>query len=360
MYAARIERLQKMLGMMEMDGLLVTNGFNMRYLTGFLGGTGDGVVLVTKQAVLMITDARYEEELKAILPTEVTPVITRDYYQEAAKQAEKAQVLRLGFEDDLAFRIFDLMDELLVVEDFLPVPGVLEALREIKDAAEVVALRKAADVSVAAFNQLLPKLHVGMTEKEVANELDYLARKLGAEKASFDTIVASGWRGALPHGLASDKVIEAGELVTIDFGYYVDGYTSDITRTIAFGEVSAELKQIYATVLTAQKKIIAEVFNGVASSELDRVGRDYITAAGYGKEFNHGTGHGIGLDVHEGPNISRTLDDEMVTNNLLTIEPGIYVAGLGGVRIEDDVLVTPAGYENLTSGITTDLIVIDK
>lgn len=356
MYQKRVTKLQKLLQMSELDGIIIANGANMRYLSGFLGGDGDGVVVVTLAGLTVVTDARYEEELTHLMDADAALVITRNYYQAAADIIEKQALQRVGFEDDLAFKIFDLLDELIVAEEFLPVPGIVEAMREIKDAAELQAIQKACDVSIAAFNAVLPKIRPGMTELEISNELDYEARKRGAQKASFDTIVASGWRGALPHGLASDKPIANGELVTVDFGYYVDGYTSDITRTFAVGDIAPELEKIYEIVQVAQKLVVEAVFNGVPSSELDRVGRDYITSAGYGKEFNHGMGHGIGLAIHEGPNIGRTLTDEMVTNNLLTIEPGIYLPNVGGVRIEDDIVVTETGYLNLTAGLTTDLI----
>lgn len=358
MYQARIEKLMAILKLSGLDGLIITNGANMRYLTGFLGGLGDGVILATQTGIVLITDARYEEELKNHLPAAAQLLITRAYYQTVADIIQKQELQRVGFEDDIAFKLFDLFDELIVVDEFIPMPGMIEAMREIKDEAEINALQQACDLSMAAYEALLPKLHVGMTELEISNELDYQARRLGAQKASFDTIVASGWRGALPHGTASNKPIANGELVTIDFGYFVDGYTSDITRTFAVGKVDTELKRIYDLVQTAQAKVIDAVFNGVTGAELDRVGREYITQAGYGKQFNHGMGHGIGLDIHEGPNISRTLPDEMVTNNLLTIEPGIYLPGVGGVRIEDDILVLPSGYRNLTAALSTDLIEI--
>lgn len=356
MYQERVTKLKKLLQMSELDGIIITNGDNMRYLSGFLGGEGDGLVVVSQAGVSVITDARYEEELGQSMDDNATLIITRNYYQTAADIIEKQNLQRVGFEDDLPFKIFDLLDELIVAEEFLPVPGIIEAMREIKDINELKALQKACDISIAAFNAILPKIKPGMTELEISNELDYEARKRGAQKASFDTIVASGWRGALPHGLASNKPIATGELVTIDFGYFVDGYTSDITRTFAVGAISAELEKIYEIVRVAQKLVVESVFNGVPSSELDRIGRDYITKAGYGKEFNHGMGHGIGLAIHEGPNISRSLTDEMVTNNLLTIEPGIYLPNIGGVRIEDDIIVTENGYINLTADLTTELI----
>ena len=356
----RTNKFKKLLKMSKIDALIITNGNNMRYLTTFMGGLGDGVVVGTQDKIYLITDSRYEEELKPLNQKLFELVITRDYYQTAANIIKKNKLNKVSFEDDIEFKIFDLLDEIVVANEFMPLPGLVETMREIKTSDELAKLKKACDVSIEAFNQLLPKLHVGMTEIEVANELDYLAKKLGAQKASFDTIVASGYRSALPHGEASDKKIEAGDLVTIDYGYYIDGYTSDITRTIAFGEIDPELLKIYDIVQVAQKKVIEKVKHEQPLAILDQVGRDYITTMGYGTQFNHGMGHGIGLDIHEGPNIGRKSEDEMLVNNLLTIEPGIYLPQKGGVRIEDDIVVTKDGYVNLTSALTTDLIVINE
>lgn len=355
----RTNKFKKILKMSQIDALIITNGNNMRYLTTFTGGTGDGVVVGTQGKIYLITDSRYEEELKALNHKLFELVITRDYYQTAANIIKKNKLKTVSFEDDMQFKVFDLLDEIVIANEFMPLPGLIETMREIKTAEELTKIKKACDISIEAFKQLLLKVHVGMTEIEVANELDYLARKLGAQKASFDTIVASGYRSALPHGAASDKKIEKGDLVTIDYGYYVDGYTSDITRTIAFGQIDAELLKIYDIVKVAQAKVLEKVAHERPLAILDQTGRDYITAMGYGKQFNHGMGHGIGLDIHEGPNIGRQSDDEMLANNLLTIEPGIYLPTKGGVRIEDDIVVTKEGYLNLTAALTTDLIVIN-
>lgn len=355
----RINNFKQIMIQMQIDAVIVADGNNMRYLTTFTGGQGDGLVVGTQDKIYLITDNRYEEDLKALDGDLFELIITRDYYQKAINLLTKINAIKIRFEDDIPFNIFDYLDQEIVAEEFLPTPSLIKEMREVKTDTELMKIKKACDISVQAFKQLIPKLHVGMTELEVANELDYLARKLGAEKASFDTIVASGYRGALPHGIASDKKIVAGDLVTIDFGYYYEGYTSDITRTIAFGEIDTELIQIYKIVQEAQKKVISKVMHNKQLSILDQVGRDYITTMGYGVEFNHGMGHGIGLDIHEGPNISRKSVKKMQTNNLLTIEPGIYLPGKGGVRIEDDIVVTDDGYINLTQDLTTELIFVN-
>lgn len=360
-YEARIAKLQKLLAKLNLDGMIVYQGFNTKYLTGFEGGTGDGIVVIGKKNARLITDARYEEDYKNRLPEGVDFKVTRDYYGVAVETAQKFGSKKLAFEASLPYDIYDYLDELLPADiDFDALPKAIEVLREVKDAQELEALRKAANASVKAFKDLLPFIKPGKTEREVANELDRLQKKYGSQKASFDTIVASGYRSALPHGEATDKVIENGELVTIDFGYYVDGYTSDVTRTIAVGNVSDELKTIYEIVKQANQNAIDVVKPGISGSEIDKVARDYITEHGYGQQFNHGGGHGVGLDIHEGPAISPRSSDEMQVGHLLTIEPGIYLANQGGVRIEDDIIVTADGFENLTVALPKDLIVIEE
>lgn len=360
-YEARIAKLQKLLAKLNLDGMIVYQGFNTKYLTGFEGGTGDGIVVVGKKNARLITDARYEEDYKNRLPEGVDFKVTRDYYGVAVETAQEFGIKKLAFEASLPYDIYDYLDELLPADiDFDALPKAIEVLREVKDVQELEALRKAANASVKAFKDLLLFIKPGKTEREVANELDRLQKIYGAQKASFDTIVASGYRSALPHGEATDKVIENGELVTIDFGYYVDGYTSDVTRTIAVGNVSDELKTIYEIVKQANQNAIDVVKPGISGSEIDKVARDYITEHGYGQQFNHGGGHGVGLDIHEGPAISPRSSDEMQVGHLLTIEPGIYLANQGGVRIEDDVIVTTDGFENLTAALPKDLIVIEE
>jgi Xaa-Pro aminopeptidase len=356
----RITKLQKLLSQLDIDGLLIYQGFNLNYLLGFDGGTGDGVAVISQKKARLITDARYEEAYKDALPDGVQFDVTRDYFGRAVQAVKDFGIKVLGFENTMPYVYWDALDEQLPASvDLKPVPGVVEALREVKDATEIEALRRANAISIQAFNALLPFIKAGVTEREVANELDRLAKKYGAEKASFDTIVASGVNSAKPHGTASDKVIASGELVTIDFGYYVEGYTSDITRTVAVGAVDDELQTIYHIVREAKNRAVAAVKAGVPANVIDQAARDYITENGYGEAFNHSTGHGVGLDVHEGPGLAARLTDELMAGQILTIEPAIYLAGKGGVRIEDDVIVTADGMENLTADLPTDLLVLD-
>ena len=232
-------------------------------------------------------------------------------------------------------------------------------MRAVKDEDEISTIRKACQLSRKGYEHILTKVYAGVTEKEMALELDYYLRKNGAAEASFETIFASGDRTALPHATYSDKKIVEGELVTCDFGYYFNHYTSDITRTFVVGKASDEIRKIYDIVKVAKEKTIEAIKAGISSKELDEIGRGYIKEQGYGKYFTHGMGHGIGLDIHELPNISYSYPDVLEAGEIVTIEPGIYIPGLGGVRIEDDILVTEKGYENLTD-FKQDLIEISN
>jgi Xaa-Pro aminopeptidase len=230
----------------------------------------------------------------------------------------------------------------------VPLTTELRGLRRLKSEDELRALERAAELNERAFAAVLPLIRPGIRESEVALELEIALRRFGGEEKSFDFIVASGERGAMPHGVASDRSLRAGELVTIDFGTRYGGYCSDETVTLAIGEVSAELRRIYDLVLEAHDRAIDAVQPGVALSAIDTVARELITAAGYGPCFGHGLGHGVGLEIHEAPVVSQRGEDVAAENMVITIEPGIYVEGLGGVRIEDTVVVTPEGCRRLT------------
>lgn len=359
----RIENVRKLFKPLDIDGLLIAQGTNMDYLSGFTGGTGDGLVLIGRDQVALITDDRYEEMYrKPLAAAGIELLVTRNYWGVAMAAAKRFKIDKLGFEASLPFRDFDYLDENFEGVDIVPIPDLIEVLREVKEPDEVTQIRRSAQIAVNAFNSLIEHLHVGMTEREVANLLDQLMKQNGADKSSFDTIVAAGKRGALPHGTFTDKVIEDGELLTIDFGYYVNGYTSDITRTLAFGQVSPALEEAYQVVLAAQKAAIDAVKPGVLAADVDKAARDVIEAAGLGANFNHSTGHSVGLSIHESPVLSKFASNEDVLkeNMVVTIEPGVYLKDQGGVRIEDDILVTKDGHENLTAGIPTTLIKVGK
>jgi Xaa-Pro aminopeptidase len=218
----------------------------------------------------------------------------------------------------------------------------------IKDQEEIQIIQDAANIADAAFDYITTFIRPGITELEVSNELEFFMRKQGATSSSFDIIVASGHRSALPHGVASEKVIEKGELVTLDFGAYYKGYCSDITRTVAVGDVSDELKEIYNTVLKAQLRGMDGIKPGITGKEADAFTRDYITEKGFGDYFGHSTGHGLGMEVHEGPSLSLKSNTVLEPGMIVTVEPGIYIAGVGGTRIEDDTLLVEGGNRSFT------------
>lgn len=329
------------------DGFLVTNPHSRRYLTGFTGSAG--TALISRDDAVFITDFRYTEqaaEQVAGFRIEKQSGLMQDA---VAEQISAMGIKKIGFEQDtLPYADYDRYQKAAKAE-WVPVSGIIEKLRMVKEDSELQTIRKATQIADEAFSHILTFIKPGMTELEVSNELEFFMRRLGATESSFDTIVASGKRSALPHGVATDKKIENGDMVTLDFGALYDGYVSDITRTVAVGEPPEELKKIYHIVLEAQKRACSALKPGMTGKEADAVARDYISEHGYGEAFGHSTGHGIGLEVHEGPGLSFRSDTKLKPGMVVTVEPGIYVPGLGGVRIEDDVLITEDGCELLTS-----------
>src|SRR5699024_7083304 len=345
---SRIDRLRLAMKKIEVDSFLITSGFNLRYFTNFTGTPGDAVAIVTMDAAYFITDFRYLEQVaQQVHGFEV--VEGRNYLQTAVDVIDKIQVNALAFEEEyVSLAEYSIMEDEITDSGRVHISGILETLREIKDEDELAKIKKACKIADQGFDHMLEVIKAGMTEIEVANQLDFYMRSLGASGVSFETIVASGKRSSMPHGVASSKVIEKGDLVTLDFGCYYEGYTSDITRTIAVGDPGDKMKEIYQIVLAANLKVIEAASAGLTGIELDAVARDYIAACGYGEAFGHSTGHGIGLDIHEGPNISVRADKVLVAGNVITDEPGIYLTDIGGVRIEDDLLIQKAGNELLT------------
>jgi len=253
--------------------------------------------------------------------------------------------------------MYQKLKEKLDVDSLNPLESLVEELQMIKDQAEIEKIKKAVEIADQGFQFLIDFIKPGKSEKEVALELEFFMKRQGGEANAFDFIVASGKRGALPHGVASEKKIEIGDLVTIDFGTVYQGYHSDITRTLAVGEPSASLRDIYELVLTAQQKVIAEIKAGMDCFDADKIARDFIAEAGYKDNFGHGLGHGVGLEIHEAPRLSYTSKDVLKAGMVVTDEPGIYVSGLGGVRIEDDLLITESGCEVLNSA-TKELVIL--
>lgn len=351
----KLQKLRSNFNNLGIDALLITSSFNRRYMTNFTGSAG--VVLITEEAALFITDFRYVEQ--ASKQCEGFTIVQHgpSIQEEIALQSEKLGVKKLGFEQDyVSFSTYSSYKTTLKAE-LVPVSGIIEKLRLIKTDSEIKILKEAADIADAAFKHILDFVRPGLTELEVSNELEFFMRKAGATSSSFDTIVASGLRSALPHGVATDKVIEKGDFVTLDYGAYYKGYVSDITRTISVGEPDPKLKDIYEIVYEAQLRGVEGIKPGMSGKEADALTRDYITEKGFGEYFGHSTGHGIGLEVHEGPALSYRSDIILEPGMIVTIEPGIYIPGLGGVRIEDDTMITTNHNELLTHS-TKELMIL--
>lgn len=343
----RVENLRKAMKKEQVDGFLVTSPYNLLYLTNFTGTTGLAVITLDK--AFFVTDFRYTEQAAAQaqgfeIIKNVGPI-----FDEVAKLCAQEELNGLAFEENhVSFAEYSVLEEIIEETPLIPISGMIENLREVKDEEEIAITQKACAIADQGFDYVLKTIKPGMTEIEVANQLDFYMRSLGASGVSFDTIVASGLRSAMPHGVASEKVIEQGDLITLDFGCYYQGYVSDMTRTFAIGDPGEKLREIYQVVLEAQLKVLEAAKPGLTGIQLDAVARDHITAAGYGEAFGHSTGHGIGLEIHEGPNVSFRADKQFVPGNIITDEPGIYLPGIGGVRIEDDLLITPDGNQVLT------------
>lgn len=343
----RLAKLQARLVERQLDALLVTNLFNLRYIANFTGTTGVAVVTPTK--AFFITDARYTQQAaKQCVGFDIIENVG-PIFNEVQSLVSELAIKSIGFEDStMPYQNYAKLTQLLSAE-LVPASGIIEALRAFKDDEEFDIIRQACAIADKGFEYILGEIKPGMTEIEVANKMDFYMRSLGATGVSFDMIVASGERSAMPHGVATNKVIEKGDFITLDYGCYYNGYVSDMTRTISLGEPRhPQLKEIHAVVLGAQNLVNEKIAVGMRCFDIDKIARDYIVAHGYGDYFIHSTGHGIGLEVHEAPAVSRSSDDVLAVGHAVTNEPGIYIDGLGGVRIEDDILVTASGIEIVT------------
>ena len=341
-------QVDKILASEGLDAVIFFGLPSIRYLCGFTGS--DGVLLVTAKEAVFLTDSRYQAQAEEqVVATRVR--CYRNKFLEIVEELKSGGSQRVGFDaEQLTVAAFGELETFGNCEiDWCPLEQQLRPLRSCKGTSELTSLKKAAALNRAAFKEVLPQIRPGVSERKIALELEFALKRLGGECNAFDFIVASGVRGALPHGVASDKLLQSGELVTIDFGTRVDGYYSDETVTLAIGAIDGKLRQIFDIVLKAQNLALAAIQPGMAISDLDSVARDYISSQGYGDYFGHGLGHGVGLEIHEYPAVSQRTDAQLLEGMVITIEPGIYVPGIGGVRIEDTVVVTADGYEALTS-----------
>ncbi|WP_018295603.1 aminopeptidase P family protein [Corynebacterium lubricantis] len=348
-FATRRRRLSARLAGQRIDDMLVTHLTHVRYLSGFSGSNG-ALILSKDLSAGIATDGRYTTQIAEEVP-DIPAIIQRATAQALLEKVPEGR--RVGYEAShvTIAELESWQDSLPDDVTLVPVTGVIEDLRLIKDPIEIQFLTEIAELASRAMEDLLAagELRAGRSEIEVAADLEYRMRKLGAERPSFDTIVASGPNSAKPHHGASDRIITDGDIVTIDFGAHRRGFNSDMTRTFMVGEPSEFAREIYGVVLEAQLAGCRAATPGTALVDVDKACRDIITEAGYGEYFVHSTGHGIGLDVHEAPSAATTGTGELAENMTLTIEPGIYVPGKGGVRIEDTLVITSGAPKIITS-----------
>ncbi len=343
----RLEKLRQGLAEENLDAILVSGADNRRYLSGFTGSAGH--LLVSPDRAVLATDFRYYEQVGREAGAFELARITTTMAALLPELLAGGGIRRLGFESE-----YMTVSELQTLSgatdgvEWVPLKETVARLRAIKDEAEIELLRRSAALNDEAFAHLTRTVRPGMTEREAAWEIEAYMRGHGASKVAFDLIVAAGPNGALPHARPGDRAIEEGQPVVVDIGCVLDGYCSDMTRTFCLGEPSAHYLEVWQIVLRAQEAALGAVRAGLSGVAADAAARDVIEAAGYGEQFGHGTGHGVGLAVHEQPRAGRLSQDTLQAGMSLTVEPGIYLPGQFGVRIEDLVIVREEGIENLT------------
>ncbi|WP_279389202.1 M24 family metallopeptidase [Scopulibacillus darangshiensis] len=348
----KLQKLRDQLVKSSVDGILVTSPTNRRYLTDFTGTSGVAIVSATQAK--LITDYRYIDQAKT-QSQDFDIIIHKGHkgpkgliFEEVGKQVNKMGIKKLAFEKDhLSYGVFSSCNEYITAE-MIPTSGIIEILRKVKTDVEIGKLKIAADIADNAFNHILEFIRPGISEIEISNELEFFMRNHGAAASAFDTIVASGWRSSLPHGVASDKKVENGDMITLDFGANYQGYRSDICRTIALGQPIEQLKRIHAIVLEAFQRCVEGLKPGLSDHDVDALMRNVIRENDFEDKSGTGTGHGVGLDIHEKPFFSTDKKDVLQANMVITVEPGIYLPGVGGARVEDVILITPFGSEVLT------------
>lgn len=346
----RYNKLNALLEAKKLDAVLVSDGYNMRYLSGFTGATG--YLLITKTSKTLFTDSRYTIAATMQAPDYAVVEVdaARDYCKVINQVLVAEEIALLGFEaNQVRYSTYQNLKERLEVKELIPLGGELADLRRIKTAEEIALHRQAEHIGDIAFEEILKDIRPGVTELEVAAKLEYIMKMNGADKLSFESIVASGVNSSKPHAEPGHKKIESGDFVTMDFGCVYNGYCSDMTRTVVVGKASDKQKEIYNTVLNAQLAVLAMLKPGLKGKEYDKVARDVIYGAGYEGYFGHGLGHSVGLEIHENPRFSMMEEDIVEAGMIMTVEPGIYIPDFGGVRIEDMVVMTADGYENLTN-----------
>lgn len=345
----RAVRLMERCGVAGSEGILVHRPSNVFYLSGF---TGEGLLVLSGKRLAIVTDFRYVEQAQGQSPGYEVHSVSNDvnHAQVAARLLQEIGARKALYEDDFvtvreAAKLTAALDG-IAMESLGNAP---EALREIKDAAEIAHIRKACEISDEAFGYIAGVIREGLSETQVKRMLEYRMLELGAQDAAFSSIVASGPNGSLPHAIAGERTLKKGDLITLDFGAKVGGYCADMTRTVALGKPDGRMLDIYNLVLETQKACQDALAPGKACSQVDGIARKMIGDAGYGDQFGHGLGHSLGIDVHENPRLNPRSTDTLCPGHVVTVEPGVYLPGLGGVRIENSCLITSDGYESLVT-----------
>lgn len=342
--ATRIQRLRELLARENLPSLLVSSPPNVRYLCGFSGS--NGILLVTRKSAWFFTDFRYQEQMKYQVHGCRKQMLKRDLFTDFPQEYIRGAD-RLGFEEShITVARYKMLKRRLKRVRLVGTKDLVIGLRRTKDKGEAALIRRAQRITEEAFRWALENARPGVRERDLAAGIENLFRQQG--ECAFPSIVASGPNAALPHAKPSDRQLRKGDVITFDIGCKYEGYCSDMTRTVFLGRPDPDLAQVYSIVLEAQRRALAAVRPTAMCADVDAAARNYIKDMGYGKYFGHGVGHGVGLEVHEQPGLSFAARDALAPGDIVTVEPGIYLPGLGGVRIEDMVLVTKTGHENLT------------
>lgn len=344
----RIAALRTVLQRKKIDAFLTTHLPNVRYLTGFSGS--NALVIVTSSRSIFLSDFRYKDQVASEITADETIIGQGPLIDIAVKKKLFARIGSIAIEKKhLSIAQYDEIREKVIGKKYIATEEIVERLRAVKDDTEIANITAAIAITDNVFTKILGIIKPDMRELEISAEISYLHKMAGAEKDAFDTIVASGVRGSLPHGAASDKKISRGDFVTLDFGCIVNGYHSDMTRTICIGTPSAEMKKVYQIVLDAQQRALVRIRPGAAANDVDAAARGYISKKGYGQYFGHSLGHGVGLEIHETLRLAASNVAPLHAGNVVTVEPGIYLPKKFGVRIEDIVVLRDSGCENLTT-----------
>ncbi|MDD6208462.1 MAG: aminopeptidase P family protein [Clostridiales bacterium] len=343
----QLEWVREIIDRYSLDAVLVSCPYNLRYVSGFSGG--EGYLYISRKQAVLLTDFRYTIQAEEEAAGFVVKEISKSYPEEIYALTNQDGIEKMGFEGGhLIYQDYAKIEQALPNVRLFDLGDLITGLRRIKEDWEIDRIARAEAIGDKAFEDILGFLKPGMTELQVAARLEYTMKQLGAEKLSFDTIVASGIHSSMPHASPTEKVLEMGDFVTMDFGCVYQGYCSDMTRTVVIGKAGEEQKKLYNTVLQAQQAALDFIHAGYTGKEIDQVARNVIYSAGYEGMFGHGLGHSVGLFIHENPRFSPSENSVIEKNQVITVEPGIYKKGFGGVRIEDLVVVKENGCVNLT------------